>query len=337
MSSQREPGLAGAGASAARTDGTSPRQAITGDRATTPARLVAIGGGKGGIGKSAIATTLAVEMARRGLRTTLVDCDFGGPNLHSLLAMSQPRASLSDYLARRVGSLAELALTTPVPGLSLIAGPGGAGQESTLLHQQRTRLIRALSTLEADVIVLDLGAGAHYNVVDFFLLATHGILVVTPEPTSVENAYRFLKVAFLRRVKSSGLAEEFRNAALGGADGSGALPRTPAALVAEIARLAPATGEALSRLLASFRPELVVNQVRSAQDLALGEAMSQVSSRLFGLKLQLLGHAHHCELLARAIRSRLPVVPENLGREFTADIAGLASRLLARQQVERRP
>lgn len=317
--------------------GPEPFRVAADESAGLATRLIAVGGGKGGIGKSAIATTLAVEMARRGLQTTLVDCDFGGPNLHSLLAMSQPRMSLSDYLARRVGSLAELALTTPVPGLSLIAGPGRAGQESALLHQQRTRLMRALSTLQADVIVLDLGAGAHYNVVDFFLLATHGILVVTPEPTSVENAYRFLKVAFLRRVKSSGLAEDLRDAALGGTDGGAALARTPAALVAEITRLAPATGETLRRILASFRPQLVVNQVRSAQDLALGDAMSQVSSRLFGLELQLLGHAHHCELLARAIRSRLPVVPENLGREFTADIAGLASRLLTRRPGERRP
>jgi flagellar biosynthesis protein FlhG len=334
MTSDREPGVAEI--ATVNPDGIHARSGVRGNPAAASARLVAIGGGKGGIGKSAIAATLAVEMARRGLRTTLVDCDFGGPNLHSLLAMSQPRVSVSDYLARRVESLAELALTTPVPGLSLIAGPSGSAQEATLLHQQRVRLMRAVSTLDAEVVVLDLGAGAHYNVVDFFLLATHGILVVTPEPTSVENAYRFLKVAFLRRIKSSGLAEELRDVALGGRGGAGATARTPAALVAEVTRLAPDVGEALSRLLASFRPLLVVNQVRGVQDLTLGESMSQVARRLFGVKLELLGHAHHCELLARAIRTRLPVVPENLGRELGADIASLVSRLLARRPEEGR-
>jgi flagellar biosynthesis protein FlhG len=299
-----------------------------------PARLVAVGGGKGGIGKSAIAAMLAVEMARRGLRTILIDCDFGGPNLHSLFAMSLPRVSVSDFLSRRVESLADLALTTPVPGLSLIAGPGGAVQEGALLHQQRSRLMRAVSALDAEVIVLDLGAGAHYNVVDFFLLATHGILVVTPEPTSVENAYRFLKVAFLRRIKNAGLGEDMRGAALGTTADGGSQARTPAALIAEVIRQTPAVAEVLHRLMASFRPHLVVNQVRGLGDLALGESMSQVSRRLLGVRLDLLGHVHHCELLARAIRTRLPVVPENLGREVVADIAGLASRLLAARGQE---
>lgn len=306
-----------------------PRSPGPSRQTTGQARLVAVGGGKGGIGKSAVAAMLAVELARRGQRTTLVDCDFGGPNLHSLFAMTQPRVSVSDYLSRRVESLAELALTTPVPGLSLIAGPGGATQEGALLHQQRSRLMRAMSTLDAEVIVLDLGAGAHYNVVDFFLLATHGILVVTPEPTSVENAYRFLKVAFLRRVRNAGLGEAMKDVVLGTTADGGAAARTPAALIAELIRQTPAAAEVLHRLMASFRPHLVVNQVRGPVDLALGESMGQVSRRLLGVRLDLLGHVHHCELLARAIRSRLPVVPENLGREVVADVVAIASCLLA--------
>lgn len=321
--------VAGGAAATAEPEPTAIRSPGSARGAATPARLVAIGGGKGGIGKSAVAAMLAVEMARRGQRTTLIDCDFGGPNLHSLFAMSPPRVSVSDFLSRRAESLAELALATPVPGLSLIAGPGGASQEGALLHQQRTRLMRAMSTLDAEVIVLDLGAGAHYNVVDFFLLAAHGILVVTPEPTSVENAYRFLKVAFLRRIRNAGLGESVKDVALGTSGDGGTQARTPAALVAEVIRQTPAAAEVLHRLMASFRPHLVVNQVRGPMDLALGESMSQVSRRLLGVRLDLLGHVHHCELLARAIRTRLPVVPENLGREVVADIAGLASRLLA--------
>lgn len=293
------------------------------------ARVVAIGGGKGGIGKSAIAALLGVECARRGLRTILVDCDFGGPNLHSLLAMSLPRETLSDYVSRHAESLGGLAVTTPVPGLQLIPGPRSATQDASLLHQQRGRLIRAITSLAAEVIVLDLGAGTHFNVVDFFLLAPYGVLVITPEATSVENAYRFLKVAFLRRIRHADLENETRDLILEAARDGSPASRSPAELMAHIAREVPHAGRELARLMDAFRPLLVVNQVRTVQDLALGESMSHAARRLFGVGLEALGAVHHCELLARAIRSRLPLVPENIGGEAVADVSRLATRLLA--------
>jgi flagellar biosynthesis protein FlhG len=290
---------------------------------------VAIGGGKGGIGKSAIAVLLGVECARRGLRTILVDCDFGGPNLHSLLAMSFPRETLSDFVGRQVESLDGLAVPTPVPGLTLIPGPRSATGDTSLLHQQRGRLMRAIGSLAADVIVLDLGAGTHYNVVDFFLLAPFGVLVVTPEATSVENAYRFLKVAFLRRIHHTDLGKRVKDLVLEAARDGATASRTPAELMAHVAREVPETGRELARLMGSFRPLLVVNQVRTVQDLSLGDSMGHAARRLFGVGLEALGAIHHCEFLARAVRSRLPLVPENLGGEAVADVSRLASRLLA--------
>lgn len=291
--------------------------------------LVAVGGGKGGIGKSVLAALLGVECARRGLQTVLLDCDFGGPNLHSLLGMSLPRETVSDFVSRRAESLAALAVPTPVPGLALVPGPRGAAGDASLLHQQRVRLKRAIGTLPAKVTVLDLGAGTHYDVVDFFLLASHGVLVVTPEALSVENAYRFLKVAFLRRIRNAELGEEVKELIQEAARDGGAGARTPADLLAHVAQKAPTAGLALTRLMETFRPLLVVNQVRTPLDLALGDSMGQAARRLFGIGLEPLGALHHCDALARAVRTRLPVVPENLGPEAVADIARLATRLLA--------
>lgn len=290
---------------------------------------IAVGGGKGGIGKSVLAVLLGIECARRGLPTTLVDCDFGGPNLHSLLGMSLPRETLSEFVARRTENLAALALPTPVPGLSLIAGPRSASGDPSLLHQQRARLRRAIGTLPAHVTVLDLGAGIHYDVVDFFLLASHGVLVVTPEALSVENAYRFLKVAFLRRIRHSGLDADVMELVLKTARDESGGARTPAELLAHAAQQAPLAGQALAQVVDTFRPLLIVNQVRTPQDLALGESMGLAARRLFGVGLRPVGGVHHCDALARAVRARLPLVPENLGSEVVADVARLASRLLA--------
>ncbi|HPC82476.1 MAG TPA: P-loop NTPase [Thermoanaerobaculaceae bacterium] len=292
-------------------------------------RLVAVGGGKGGIGKSVLAALFGIECARRGLSTVLLDCDFGGPNLHSLLGMSHPRETVSDFVFRRTESLAALAVPTPVPGLTLISGPRSATADANLLHQQRIRLKRAIGTLHAQVAVLDLGAGTHYDVVDFFLLASHGVLAVTPEALSVENAYRFLKVAFLRRIRNADLGDDLTRLIGEAARDGSAGARTPAELLAHVARQAPAAGQRLARLMETLRPLLVVNQARTAQDLALCDAMAQAARRLFGVGLQPLGVLHHCETLARTVRARLPVLPENLGPEAVADVGHLVTRLLA--------
>jgi len=297
--------------------------------ATTSRPIIAIGGGKGGIGKSVVATTLAIELVRRGLRVVLVDCDLGGANLHSLLGMEYPKETLSDFVLRRVGTLGELVVPTPVAGLGLISGARNAIQIANPMYQQKVRLMKALQRLDADAAVLDLGAGTHYNVVDFFLLADRGVLVVVPEPTSVENAYRFLKAAFLRRVKaidpSLGIKEILRDVLRS----AGQRPSVPAEIVREVAERSPAAGDALERELATFTPLLIVNQVREPSDATLGDGMRDAVRRLFGVELVYLGLVHQHELVWRAIRSREPAYFERPGTPLAADLAVIAGRLLA--------
>ena len=294
----------------------------------TPQRIVAIGGGKGGIGKSLVAVTLAIELVRRGLRVVLVDCDLGGPNLHSFLGMEYPRETLSDFVMRRADSLAQMVVPTPVPGLGLISGARNAIQVANPLHQQKLRLLRALQRLDADAAVLDLGAGTHYNVVDFFLLAHHGILVIVPEPTSVENAYRFLKAAFLRRVKAMDAAFGIRELIQEVTQARGQRPLVPAEMVQAVLQRDAAAGAALEREMATFRPLLLVNQVREPRDLTLGEGMCEAARRLFGVELAYLGHLGHYEQVWRAVRAHQPMLLERLGKPFALDLAAVAGRLV---------
>lgn len=301
-----------------------PRPGRGGDR-----RIVAIAGGKGGTGKSVVAVTLAVELAGRGLDVVLVDGDLGGPNLHSLLAMPFPKAALSDFILRRADTLAELAVPTPVPRLSLISGARNAQSVASPMHQQKLRLIRALLALPADVVVIDLGAGSHPNVVDFFLAARHGIMVVAPEPTAVENAYRFLKAAFLRNLRLAETGDDFKALLLQATQTNDGRAMAPAELVDAIARQDPEAGERLRRHVATFRPLLLVNRARDARDLALGEGMCAAASRLFGVEIGYVGHLHHSVPAEMAIRARLPLVGEHLGREMEGELAAIATRLLA--------
>ena len=291
-------------------------------------RSIAIGGGKGGIGKSLVAVTLGIELVRRGPRVVLVDCDLGGANLHSFLGMEYPKETLSDFVLRRVENLSQLVITTPVPGLGLVSGARNAIQVANPMHQQKLRLLRAVQKLDADVAVLDLGAGTHYNVVDFFLQAHHGILLIVPEPTSVENAYRFLKAAFLRRIRSVDASFGIRDLIQEVTRARGQRPLVPAEIVRAVAERDPEAGAALEREMASFKPLLLVNQVREPKDLALGEGMCAASRRLFGLELTYLGHLRHYDQVWRAVRAHQPVFFEKLGKSFALDLAAVAGRLL---------
>ena len=123
-------------------------------------------------------------------------------NLHTCLGVNPPALTLSDFINHRVETLDEALVPTPQPGLSLMAGAMDLLESGNPTHTQKQRLFRHLARLPADYIVLDLGAGTSTHTMDFFLLAEHGILVVVPEPTSVENAYRFLKAAYLRRFRT---------------------------------------------------------------------------------------------------------------------------------------
>ena len=161
----------------------------------------AVGGGKGGIGKSLITGNIGITLARLKKRVLLVDADLGGANLHTTLGIGVPEMTLSDFLNRRVETIQEVIIKTSIPNLSLVSGAQDFLDAANPNFAQKARLLRHLETLDADYILLDLGAGTSFNILDFFLFADHGILVVLPEPTAIENAYRFIKSAFYRRFK----------------------------------------------------------------------------------------------------------------------------------------
>src|SRR3569833_2571519 len=89
-------------------------------------RIVAVGGGKGGVGKSLVSTNLAVALARTGAKVVMLDADLGAPNLHTMFGIMRPQRTVEDFLSGRSATLDEVALATPIPGLRLIAGAEGA-------------------------------------------------------------------------------------------------------------------------------------------------------------------------------------------------------------------
>jgi flagellar biosynthesis protein FlhG len=166
---------------------------------STP-KILAIGGGKGGAGKSVFSTIMAFWLARTGHRTVLMDIDLGGANLHTLLGIKSPDKTLNDFITRKFSELEDICIDTSEKNLRLISGASDVLTLANPHFSQKIKLITHLSRLDADYVVLDLGAGTSFNVLDFFLIAHKKIIVLTPEPTSIQNAYIFVRNSAYRKL-----------------------------------------------------------------------------------------------------------------------------------------
>lgn len=175
------------------------KEELNTENKSTP-KILAIGGGKGGAGKSVFSTIMAFWLARIGHRTVLMDVDLGGANLHILLGIKSPDRTLNDFITRRFGELEDICIDTSEKNLRLISGASDVLSLANPHFSQKIKLMTHLSRLDADYVVLDLGAGTSFNVLDFFLIAHKKIVVLTPEPTSIQNAYIFVRNAVYRKL-----------------------------------------------------------------------------------------------------------------------------------------
>jgi flagellar biosynthesis protein FlhG len=287
-----------------------------------------VGGGKGGIGKTLVSANLGVALAQAGMRVLLVDADLGGANLHTCLGVGQPSATLSDFVRNSKASLENIIIPTGVPQLSLIAGAQDVLDAANIKYAQKQKLLRSLLAQPVDYLLLDLGAGTSFNTLDFFLVADHGVLVVLPEPTAVENAYRFVKAAFFRRlqqVEAQYGIEDLVESALTTREGS---LRTPHDFIAQVRQQDPAAGARLERDLQSFRIRLVVNQARTDADLNVGSAVVSAWKKFFGLEMDDLGAIRYDDEAWRAVRKRRPVLLERPDSAAAQGLQRIATRIL---------
>ena len=161
----------------------------------------AIGGGKGGVGKSLTTANISICLALMGKKVVTIDLDLGGANLHTCLGTNIPEASLSDFLNRKVSHFNDLLTPTPIKNLSIISGAQDEFGMANIKQLQKAKILNHLEEIDADYIILDLGAGTTLNTLDFFIAADKGIMTTLPEPTAIENTYRFIKSVFHRKLK----------------------------------------------------------------------------------------------------------------------------------------
>ena len=292
-------------------------------------RLVPVGGGKGGVGKSFIVANLAASLARMGHRVIAVDGDLEGANLHTCVGIAKPQVSLADFVAQREEDLGKLVLDTPIPNLQLIAATDGNLATPQPTQSRRVRLIRELRALDADFVFLDLGAGTHAAVMDYFMVGDDGLIVITPEPTSVENAYGFVRAAFYRRLRLAMASHDMRKIVTIAMDQRNERGiRSPLELLREIERLDPAEGKRFVQTMRAFHPRLIINDVRTAEDIKLGFSIQSVCRKFFGVEAEYLGYVNHDKSARHSVRARRPLIDVYPRSDAAIYISRIARKML---------
>ena len=295
-----------------------------------PPRVVALGGGKGGVGKTFLSANLGAVLAESGLRVVAVDTDLEGANLHTWLGVPKPAATLADFVAGRETDVRKLVLPTPRPNLELIAATGGHLSGAQPEGALRTELIQGLRRLDCDVVVVDCGAGVHQAVIDYFLAGDAGILVVHPEPTSLENGYAFLRAAFYRRMQVAMLNHDVRARIQECMDQRNERGiRTPVDLLREVQAMDSEDGRRFVETMRGLRPMIVVNEVSSAEDVRLGFSVRTVCRRHFGLDAEYIGYVNRDDLVRRSLLERRPV-----SEVYAASDAAVYLRRIAHKLIE---
>ena len=160
-------------------------------------QIIPIASGKGGVGKSLLSANLAIALGQQGKRVVLADLDLGASNLHLVIGQRPGKASLGSWFTEK-NDFREIIQPTDYQNVSFIAGDSQIPDLTSLKHLQKVKLIRNLKNIDADYIILDLGAGTHQFILDMFLLSPQGIIVSAPAVTATLNGYLFLKNAVFR-------------------------------------------------------------------------------------------------------------------------------------------
>ena len=297
--------------------------------ATLEKKIWAVGGGKGGVGKSYVSGNLGILLAQKGHNVVLADLDLGGANLHTWLGVSNPIKGITEFIERDTPDLRKLLIPTEIPGLRLISGAKDGVEIANMKHTQKRRFVNALRLLDADYIVIDLGAGTAYNTVDFFLLADSQIIIVIPEPTSIENPYRFIKNSFYRQILHN--SEKFRMKSavknILRKDNPFNI-NTPKQLIDYLNHLGGNAAVFIEEQQESFRPCIILNQVRSEKEKKIGAAMVKACLKYFDLKVKISGHLDFDETVRQSVLDREPLAKSSLESKPVQQLSNICEILL---------
>ncbi len=285
-----------------------------------------VAGGKGGIGKSFITANLGWLLAKKRKTVLLADLDLGSANLHTLLGIQDTGGGLNSFLNKTAASIMETIVPCQIPGLFLLSAEKCSMEAANLPYAQTQKIINAITRLPFDIVLLDLGAGTHFNTLDFFLTSTDVILVFTTEPTSIESGVRFIQTVYFRKLKQL-LKHHRMNTATKNLDPSSAPSLTD--IINLLSSEREDKGRALLESLRKISFKLVINQTRNPDADRTGDVLIKLCRRHFYSRFDLIGTIDYDEKSREAIVARELFVRKYPRSRTTYDLLKTAQNLVS--------
>lgn len=294
----------------------------------------AIGGGKGGTGKTFISSQLGTALAEMGYKTTIIDCDFGGANLHNFFGMIKAPKTLQSFFEAHE-DLSSLALPTHIANLFIIAGDHFGLSANSIQYLQKQRFFRQMQQMDMDVIILDVGAGVNNLTLDVFLNAQRMITICVPEITAVENLFLFIKHLYSRRLqalfKDTPLRDQAKNLwtrrrQLGLHN-----------LNDLIEALKESAGPHIDIVLDALRPfpvSIVLNKVRNTSELKEGFTVKSLCLKYLGVDARFSGFLSYDYQFRKNLQMTRALAQFNVSPKTHKEFNSLAENLIRGTQVQ---
>ena len=202
---------------------------------------------------------------------------------------------------------------------------------ANLFYAQKIKLINAIRQLPFDLVLLDLGAGTNFNTLDFFLTSSRGVFVCTPEPTSIENAFRFIKAVYLRKLKRLIKQHDFNTQVKTAVLDTDSKAVTSQDIFKAVLEFDPEKESFLKEQIGGFEFNLILNQYRKSADASLGDKRVSVCNRHFYSPFEFLGQVDFDERVVDSIYARKLYV-KNFPATSTATELRRIAELLSNNQ-----
>jgi flagellar biosynthesis protein FlhG len=289
------------------------------------AKLWAVAGGKGGVGKSVFCALLGIALAGLNKRVVIVDADFGGPNQHDIFGIKADPVSYWRHLDANK-SLNALAKPTGFKNLRIIPGPEEAYDSQQAHIMRKIKLVQALRNLDADYVIMDLGPRTQPKDLDFFLTADLQVLLSTTEPTSMENLSRIIKTLVLRKAQTAYNSLSQKPVPDDLEDIPGA-PSFIENMMAQLLKLNLPAEEIFNRILTSFNIRVIFNMVESPDYSKQAHLLNKYLGHELGLTFLVAGSIHYDPVVHEAMQQRNMQRLTTYGNRAFQDILEITQKL----------
>ncbi len=267
--------------------------------------IIPIAGGKGGVGKSILAANLAVSLAEQGYSIIAIDLDLGASNLHTCLGIPNVFPGIGDYLKTGDMRLSDLFVKTGIPNLKFLPGDGRTPFMADISYELRYSLIKEVKKIEADFIILDLGAGSGFTTLNFFALSTKGMIVTTFETSSIMNSVMFLRNFILREISKTVYGNKQVSHLINNLykQSIKSNPLTIKSIIMKIENTDPELAQRVVKVVSKFRPRFIFNMCDGLEDLKVTGKIDSILKQGLSVNAEFFGCVFFDQFVRKSSKS----------------------------------